>query len=66
MAYAASLAQHVDSAENRFLGAAILGRLRYGAYRPIFDGGSYRSRSPSPLPGEPKTTLAKHPKYTKS
>ncbi len=49
---------------NRLLGAATLDRLRHGAYRLILDGNSYRS--PRPLPGEPKTTLAKHPKYTKS
>jgi DNA replication protein DnaC len=49
---------------NRLLGAATLDRLHHGAYRLILDGNSYRS--PRPLPGEPKTTLAKHPKYTKS
>ena len=63
MAYAASLVQHVDSAGNHFLGAATLGRLRYGVYRLILDGNSYRSpRSPE----EQKPTLAKYPKYAKS
>jgi hypothetical protein len=64
MIYAASLVRSVDGAGNHFLDAAILDCLRHGAYRPIFDGDSYRS--PRPLSDEPKTTLAKYLKCARS
>ena len=45
-----------DAFTNRLLGAATLDRLRHGAYRLTLEGESYRS--PRPMPGPRKSTVA--------
>ena len=45
-----------DAFPNRLLGAATLDRLRHGAYRLTLEGESYRS--PRPMPGPRKSTVA--------
>jgi DNA replication protein DnaC len=49
-----------DAFPNRLLGAAIIDRLRHGAYRVVLDGKSYRS--PRPMPKRPKPPKAKQEK----
>jgi CRP-like cAMP-binding protein len=49
-----------DAFPNRIVGAATIDRLRYGAYKVVLDGKSYRS--PRPLPKTLKTTAAKSEK----
>lgn len=46
-----------DAFPNRLLGAAVIDRLRHGAYRVILDGKSYRA--PRPTPKHLKSTMAK-------
>jgi DNA replication protein DnaC len=49
-----------DAFPNRLLGAAIIDRLRHGAYRVVLDGKSYRS--PRPMPKRPKPPKPKQQK----
>jgi len=48
---------------NKLLAASTPDRLRYGAYRLVLDGKSYRA--PRPLKTNPKTQLEKEPKTAK-
>ncbi len=55
-------AEWAEAFPNRLLGAAVIDRLRHGAYRVILDGQSYRT--PRPMPKTPKTAAKGEKKDT--